>query len=171
MALRVANVSPSLTDRRTQKQNHILLLNLHPQLDTIYTLSLRRLPLRRLRLALLIHPILTHGPNDLPHSLPPPLDSKDAVADLGKAGAVLERVGEEAVEVAVGRRGERKGWTRGGVEKREMVKMEEGEGEVVSRREGRGERVQCGRGGKSGKVSERASDLEWRDNSRQAIMQ
>ena len=61
--------------------------------------SNQSLALRGLRL--LIHPILTHTSYHLPHTLATSLDAQHTVANFGQSGAVLERVGEEAVEIAV----------------------------------------------------------------------
>lgn len=41
--------------------------------------------------------VVRHSPDHLPHPLPSPLDTENAVADLGEAVSVLDRVGKEAV--------------------------------------------------------------------------
>ena len=55
--------------------------------------------LLHLGVGFLLEPVEGSRAHEAPHGFAAALDTEDAVADLGEARAVLERVGEEAVEV------------------------------------------------------------------------
>lgn len=66
-----------------------------------YKIRFRRLLLRKTRLTLLLlKPVCRDSPNNLPHALAPPLYAQHAVSYLGQPRAVLERVGQEPMQVS-----------------------------------------------------------------------
>ena len=50
---------------------------------------------------LLVEPVGSNGAQNSPHALAPPLDHQHAVSDLCQSRAILERVGQEAMQIPV----------------------------------------------------------------------